>query len=123
MRKARPKFEGQLSGIAFDIFPPSQIPDFISIFAINIAVTGPTAVFKQAIPPFPSLVSSEMLRFDRSKSCRQSALCSALTESAHQLSAAALESFHSVTAFWGEFSGFEAELQTGQGSCLSFRDR
>jgi hypothetical protein len=68
--------------------------------ALELNILGAT----HAAPPFPSLFSREMLRFDRSVKWRNSALCAALTESAHILSQAVFGSVAGVSAFDGAFA-------------------
>lgn len=74
-------------------------------WALNLSAANQLNVLggSKVTPPFPALFSREMLRFDRSKSWRNQALCSALAGSAHEISANAFESVHASNSFRAAF--------------------
>lgn len=84
-------------------------------WALNLSAANRFDILgrRKGVPPFPALFNREMLRFDRSRTWRDKAWCAALTESAHQLSAAALESFHAVKAFKAQFPDLRRNSRLG----------
>ena len=89
--------------------------EFGVCWALNLAAANWLDILGRVkgVPPFPALFNREMLRFDRSSTWRDQALCSALTKSAHQLSAAAFESFHAIKTFKALFPDLRRNSRLG----------
>lgn len=89
--------------------------EFGVCWALNLAAANQLDILGRAkgSPPFPALFNREMLRFDRSRTWRGMALCAALTESAHKLSAAAFDSFHAVETFNAQFRDLRRNSRLG----------
>lgn len=89
--------------------------EFGVCWALNLAAANRLDILGRAkgSPPFPVLFNREMLRFDRSRTWRDKALCAALTQAAHQLSAAALDSFHAVKTFKAQFPDLRRNSRLG----------
>lgn len=79
--------------------------EFGVCWALNLAAANRLDILGRAngVPPYPALFNREMLRFDRSRTWRDKALCAALTQAAHQLSALSFDSFHAVKTFKAQF--------------------
>lgn len=84
-------------------------------WALNLAAANRFDILGRSmrVPPFPALFSREMLRFDRSRTWRDKALCSALTETAHQLSALSFDSFHATKTFKAQFPDLRRNSRLG----------
>lgn len=89
--------------------------EFGVCWALNLSAANRLDILGRATgaAPFPALFNREMLRFDRSRTWRDKALCAALSESAHQLSAAALDSFHAVKTFTSQFPDLRRNSRLG----------
>ena len=89
--------------------------EFGVCWALNMAAANRFDILgrRKGAPLFPALFNREMLRFDRSRTWRDKALCAALTESAHQLSASALDSFHAVKTFKSQFPDLRRNSRLG----------
>lgn len=78
-----------------------ELSDYGICWALNLVGAfrlNPLGASKTSVP-FPALFRREFLRFDRSKTWRDGALRAALAESAHEVSAAVFDGFHSKAAF------------------------
>lgn len=75
-------------------------------WALNLATALRMDVLgvSKASLPCPALLRREILRFDRSKSWRDKALLSSLSESAHGVAETIFAAFHGVTSFETRFS-------------------
>lgn len=89
--------------------------EFGVCWALNLAAASRFNILGRAkgSPPFPALFNREMLRFDRSRTWRDNALCASLTESTHQLSGLAFDSFHAAKTFKAQFPDLRRNSRLG----------
>lgn len=89
--------------------------EFGVCWALNLAAANRLDILGRAkgSPPYPALFNREMLRFDRSRTWRDKALCASLTESAHQLSGLSFDSFHAVMKFRAQFPDLRRNSRLG----------
>ena len=89
--------------------------EFGVCWALNLAAANRLVILGRAkgFPPFPALFNREMLRFDRSRTWRDKALCAALTQAAHQLSGLSFDSFHAVKTFRSQFPDLRRNSRLG----------